>query len=120
MKSCENCALFLNGCPGLDGCDFENCGYKPDYPTLEAENAELKQRISELERISNDSINCSVALVVGNTRLKQELEVHKKMLEIARGNMFCVFCNLIKNCKQHCDEGCQGSLLDEARKELAK
>jgi hypothetical protein len=50
MQSCENCALFLNGCPGLDGCDFENCGYKPDYPTLEAENAELKLELETHKR----------------------------------------------------------------------
>jgi hypothetical protein len=70
--------------------------------------------------ISDDVVNRLATLEAENMELKQELEVNKKMLEIARGNMFCVFCNLIKNCKQHCDEGCQGSLLDEARKELAK
>jgi hypothetical protein len=95
MQSCENCLEhMLYGCGGHGdfAVDRKKPCWKSNYPPLEQENTELKQ----------------------------ELEVYKKMLEIARSNMFCVFCNLIKNCKQHCDEGCQESLLDEARKELAK
>jgi len=77
MKSCENCLDFGNPrCILHKDCEK----WRPDYLTLEAENDELKRRLSELERISNGSINCSVALVVGNTRLKYELETHKRAL----------------------------------------
>jgi len=77
MNSCFNCLDFGNPrCTSRKDCEK----WKPDYQTLEAENTELKRRISELERISNDFFNCSMASVVENTKLKQELETHKRAL----------------------------------------
>jgi len=73
MKSCENCALFLNGCPELDGCDFENCGYKPDCKTLEAENAGLKQEL-EVYKTAFDNLGMYLAASCGICEsLKDEL-----------------------------------------------
>ena len=70
--------------------------WKPDYQTLEAENAELKRRISELEkasdefeRIANKSMNQQDILIDENDELKQELEVYKKALYLmTRARLF--------------------------------
>ena len=48
-KSCDNCYLSYNGCAVVDGCCYDGCGYKPDYPILERENAELKQQLEKLQ-----------------------------------------------------------------------
>lgn len=88
MNSCFNCLDFGNPrCTSRKYC----AKWKPDYPTLEYENAELKQRISELEkasdefeRIANKSMNQQDILIDENDELKDENDELKQ--ELAKTN----------------------------------
>lgn len=101
-KSCENCYEW---CGEEQGCDSDNAiickaidehpYWKPDYQTLESENAELKQRISELEkasdefeRIANKSMNQQDILIDENDELKDENDELKQELEVCKRALY--------------------------------
>jgi hypothetical protein len=96
-KSCENCGWKDNGCPILEGICNDLCMWKPNYPTLEQENAELIASFNELNReyaedIEKQNVNLSVINVKAaqleqeNAELKVKLEAYELLYKTEQKN----------------------------------
>lgn len=82
MKNCENCRYSprSHGCiSGITCIDFSQ--YKPDYATLEQENAELKQKLEALTEKSCQALEQeNIKLVQINSTLDRLIEKAKDMV----------------------------------------
>jgi hypothetical protein len=119
MKSCENCRFMTDDPPCMkwDCYPWESAKYwKPDYPTLERENAELKERVETLERISHELDRITEiaterhgAIIDENERIERALE---QACEWFAENVDCRECPLA--CTHRCigdPAGCKATLI---------